>query len=153
MNEILHLFPDYFSEQAVNNINKYGKETELSVYRVSKYGNMNTAFLNYYDEIIQGLKKVRPEKKEALLKKYRNDVDSLSVSCYYEKKDIMYYFDVTLKNTFPEKKLLYGKTTFSCGLTQITSERKPQKKDSHVDWWLYNKATPWKFFREVKKDD
>ena len=38
------------------------------------------------------------------------------------------------------------------GLAQKTSERKEEKKDSHVDWWLFKDATPWIDFNEVKNE-
>ena len=39
-----------------------------------------------------------------------------------------------------------------CGVSCLTSEWK-KKKGSHVDWWLYKDAAPWKYFEEVNYDE
>ena len=58
-NEIF-IFPDYFSENAVKVILSEGKRDNLHIFRVGKYGrDKTTAFLNYYEEILSGLKTVR----------------------------------------------------------------------------------------------
>ena len=40
-------------------------------------------------------------------------------------------------------------TDKSCGLVQRTREREKKRKDSHVDWWLYENAEPYKFFEMI----
>lgn len=144
----MYVFPDYFAEKATAQILKNGKEEEISVYRVGKYGKDKTiSFLNYYEEVILGLKTVM--KKESYLEKCKNNIDKLSVSCYYDIEDIRYYFEVTLKDAYPERILLFGVTDSQYGLAQKTSERKKDVKDSHVDWWIFKEATPWLAFNEV----
>ena len=149
MGDKLNVFPDYFSENAINLILSNGKPNRIHVYRVGKYGkNKQTAFLNYYDEVIKGLKTVRnPEK---YLEKCKNNIDMLSISCYYNIEDIRYYFEITLKDDYPERILLEGFSDSKYGLTQKTSERKEKVNDSHTDWWLYKGATPWVIFDIVK---
>lgn len=148
MGNILKIFPDYFSESAVKLILLNGQENNLHVYRVGKYGkDKEIAFLNYYDEVLLGLKTVRERGK--YLEKCKNDIDRLSISCYYEKNDIVYYLNITLKDQFPERILLEGYTDLKCGLSQKTDERKKNVENSHVDWWLYKDATPWDAFQEV----
>lgn len=149
----IKIFPDYFSDGAIEKIKLWGNEDEIKVYRVSKHGDIKLAFLNSYEEIVEGLIKVRESDKEKRLKKCQVNIDSLSVSCYYQYKDIEYYYDVTLKDDYPERKLLEGKTVCSCGLSQITDIRKNRVKDSHVDWWLYCGATPWMAFSEVNDNE
>lgn len=145
-------FPAYMTEDAINEIYIWGKEKNIAVYRVSKYGNdITTAFLNYYEEISRDLKIVRNKTNE--LEKCSKKIDSLSVSCYYDKKDIIdYYLGLTCKN-FPEAILLEGETSSKHGLSSITKERKLHTQNSHVDWWIYDKATPWDSFAEVKTDE
>ena len=39
-----------------------------------------------------------------------------------------------------------------CGVSCLTSEwKKKKKKGSHVDWWLYKDAAPWKYFAFTRK--
>lgn len=150
MENELFIFPDYFSENSVKLILLHGRKENFHIYRVAKYGKDKTiAFLNYYEEVIRGLKTVRnPEK---YLEKCKNNIDQLSVSCYYDINDLTYYFEITLKDNYPERILLEGITNSKYGLIQKTSERKKEKKNSHVDWWLFKDATPWIDFNEVKK--
>lgn len=149
----INIFPDYFSDESIEKVKFWGKEDEIQVYRVSKHGDIKLAFLNIYEEIVLGLITVREIDKEKRLIKCKKDIDSLSVSCYYLYKDIEYYYNITLKDTYPERKLLEGKTVCSCGLSQLTDIRKNRTKDSHVDWWLYYNATPWTEFSEVISDE
>lgn len=148
MDKKVYIFPDYFSSSVVSKIINNGRENNYYVYRLAKYGKKDEtiAFLNYYEEVIRGLKIVR--KKEAYLKECKNNMDRLSVSCYMDIEDINYYCGVTLKDHYPEKIILEGTAKGKHGLSQITSERK-EKNDSHVDWWLYKDATPWIDFKEV----
>lgn len=147
----LKILPDYFSEQAINTIKCWSVKLPFYVYRIGKYGDKKTAFYNYYDEVIHGLKVVR--KKESNLKRYQKDIDALSVSCYYDKKDIIYYYSVTLKESYPNKILLYGYTCSNYGLSSLTKWRKQNKRDSHIDWWLYYNVTPCDVFKEVKLNE
>ena len=145
MNKIEKIFPSYFTDNAVQQIMECGKEESIFVYRVAKYGkNDKSGFLNYYDEVLQGYKVVRGSLDRAL-ERYRNNIDSLSVSCYYKKEDIEDYFNYTLKDIYPKRILLKGVTNPKYGLTQRTHERK-EKEDSHTDWWLYENAEPWLIF-------
>lgn len=151
----IKLFPDYFTSTIVQELKDNGGcENNFSVYRVDKYGNNDkTAFYNYYEEVIHGLKTVR--NKEKALEKYLSNIDSLSVSCDMDCERVKYYFNITLKDQFPERKLLYGITSSSEGLSRITKEWKDNYKGSsgHIDWWLYKDAEPNKFFKEVMIDE
>lgn len=151
MGNTLYVFPEYYTEEAINKILSNGKEERIEVYRVGKYGKDKTiAFLNYYEEVILGYKFVRPQKRESTLEKYIHDIDSLSVSCYYLLEDIEYYYNITLKETHPERILLKGITSEQYGLAQKSKERKPKVVDSHTDWWLFKGSTPWNVFEEVE---
>lgn len=140
-------FPDYFAETAIAGISLWGKAENIPVFRVAKYGKKDrSAFLNYYDEVLEGLKVVR--KREKYLEKCREDIDRLSVSCYEKKEDIEEYYQITLKESYPERILLKGTTAMSCGLSSRTRERKETCTDSHVDWWLYEDVAPYEWFRQ-----
>lgn len=149
------LFPDYFTSTVIQEIKDNGGcENNFSVYRVAKYGNNDkTAFYNYYEEVIHGLKTVR--NKEKALEKYLNSIDYLSVSCNLEYQNIKYYFDITLKDSHPRRILLCGITSSSEGLSRITEQWKKnyQGTSGHIDWWLYKDAEPNKFFKEVSSDE
>lgn len=147
----IKIFPDYFSQEAIDQITFWGKMDNIHVYRVGKNGKLADAFYNYYEEVILGLKKVR--NIESTLKKYQNDIDSLSVSCYHNINDIRYYYSITLKEDYPKRILLEGTTSPEYGLASKTKDRKPNKQDSHVDYWLYQNATPWETFKEIELDD
>lgn len=45
-----------------------------------------------------------------------------------------------------------GETVGSCGPCQLTSERE-ERHDTHVDWWIYEKAEPHIYFHEVSSDE
>ena len=64
MEEKKYIFPEYFSVNAKKLILLNGKPQNRHVYRVAKYGrDTTTAFLNYYDEVVLGLKTVRNKQK------------------------------------------------------------------------------------------
>lgn len=150
MGNTLYVFPEYYKKEAIREILNNGQENLIDVYRVGKYGKDKTiAFLNYYEEVLLGYKIIRPKKRESTLERYTKDIDSLSVSCYYLYEDIEYYYNITLKESHPERILLKGKTDARYGLSQRSSERKPHVKDSHTDWWLFKDSTPWTVFKEV----
>ena len=140
------IFAEYFSKKVLDGIAEWGKSEAIPVYRVGKYGkNDDTAFLNYYEEVERGLKVVR--NREACMDSYTKSIDSLSVSCYENKEDIEEYYKVTLKDIYPQRILLFGETIPQDGPSIRTKERKEKCKDSHVDWWLYRDAEPWKVFK------
>lgn len=144
----MKIFPDYYTDKVCSEIQKHGRDEEILVYRVGKYGkNDTTAFLNYYDEVMLGLKTVR--NKEQFLEKCKNSIDQLSVSCYEDMNDILDYYKITLKDTHPKRILLRGVTMRECGMCGRTRERKEKCTDSHVDWWLYRDTAPYKYFEEV----
>lgn len=120
------------------------KKQAINVYRICKSGAIDReSFMNSYEEYCK-----------------RNDLDSLdltdpgsySLSCFEKKRDArrkLIFF--TKKN--PKAIASYGRTEPCCGPCQRTKERDAQKKDSHVDWWLYCDARPWEYFREVTFDE
>lgn len=141
-----YIFPDYFTQNAIAEIMLNGGKQSTNVYRVAKYGNNDdTAFLNYYEEISRGLKE--PPKTDKRMQQLKDNIDQLSISCYEKYEDIEHYFNITLAPTHPERILLNGCTCPKFGLSQLTSIRKPNKNNSHIDWWLFEGAEPWKIFK------
>ena len=53
----------------------------------------------------------------------------------------------------PEAIIAEGTIQPEKGLSQITSERNPEQKDSHVDWWIYADAHPHLDFKAVNEDE
>ncbi len=153
MENTLKVFPDYFTQDIINEIiENGGQEHSYHVYRVDKYGNMDkTAFYNYYDEVVSGLKTVR--NKEKKLKNYQKSIGALSVSCQQSYDQIIYYYSVTLRNKHPHKRVLEGDINPEDGLSRITAEWEKSATKGHIDWWLYKNADPSAYFKEVQIPD
>ena len=114
------------------------REEELTVYRICKTGKVEPkSFLTSYEE-------------------YKNngcldmldlcDVGSYSLSCFEKRRDARNKLIMFTKRE-PKAIASKGITSVTCGVIQRTKERK-KKKDSHVDWWLYENAKPWMYFEE-----
>lgn len=71
-----------------------------------------------------------------------------SLSTAEKPKDIKRFVKFNSEYQKPYK-IAIGKTDTSCGLVQRTREREKNRKDSHVDWWLYEKSEPYKFFEMI----
>ncbi len=134
------MFPPYLGDK----VPMEAKEQAIEVYRICKGGFVDKcSFLNTYEEYEQ-----------------RGDLDRLdltepgaySLSCYEKRRDarrkLMFF---TKRN--PKAIAACGTTEPRCGPCQRTRERIKTCKDSHVDWWLYCDATPWRYFKEVTLDE
>lgn len=66
-----------------------------------------------------------------------------SLSTYEKPKDVK-RFAITNSEYKKPFKIARGVTEPSCGPSQRTKEREKKRKDSHVDWWLYEGAEPFK---------
>lgn len=49
---------------------------------------------------------------------------------------------------YPTPFIAKGVTDMECGPCQLTSERVIEDKSSHVDWWIYEDATPELYFEK-----
>lgn len=82
-----------------------------------------------------------------------DDPQEYSLSTYERLRDIKRFVAVTAKFS-PPYVLAKGITVPSCGVSCRTKDWKAQRKrDSHVDWWLYEGAEPWKHFEEVDYEE
>lgn len=136
-------YPDCFPQNFESDIlPKEAKEQFLEVYHILLFGNLDEInFLSTYEIDLRKLtKRSRPLDM--------NDPGTYSTSCFIDKEDADYYLELLGKH-HPKAKLAKGITEPSCGLSQITKERKPEKLDSHVDWWLYKDTNANQYFKEV----
>lgn len=138
-------FPEYFKNFEFP---PGTEERELSVFRACKTQKIDKeSFLNSYEE--NGFKVLTTHES--------NDPQLYSMSTYMQLKDLKRY--MTLNENYPKPFIIAsGKTNPEYGVCAITKEWKKRlgikyKGGSHVDWWLYEGATPWKDFTEVKPDE
>ena len=132
-------FPDNFEEDILP---KGAKEQEIQVYRIIKYKNIRDNFISSYEEREKGLIPIK--------KKFnRNDPKIYSTSCFENEADAKYVLNTMMRNHHPEAYIAKGVTAKCCGPCQLTRERSENQheaKDSHVDWWIYDDATPERHF-------
>ncbi|MBV7271643.1 hypothetical protein JMF89_04055 [Clostridiaceae bacterium UIB06] len=135
------VFPNFFSNLKLP---EGAKLENINVYRLCIWGKIDReAFYGTYEVQIKGLTSNKSFNSNS------DDPGDYSTSCYEKEKDIK-----RRKKTFsrhhPEVKVAYGITESSCGPCQRTKEREPNKKDSHVDWWIYENSNPQDYFKEVE---
>lgn len=141
-------YPDCFPDDFEKHILPKGAELQnKKVYRIIKSGEISRdSFISTYEEVQRGL---RPMPKRGM---DLRDPGTYSTSCHMEYEDAC-----LLKNVFmrhhPAALIAEGVTEKSCGPSQLTSERETGKKDSHVDWWIYENSSPQNHFQEVKSDE
>lgn len=130
-------FPAYFE---CFHLPECAVEQELTVYRACKTRKVEKeSFLNTYEE--NGFS------VPAFLEP--NDPQVYSLSTFEKLRDIRRFVCIDSKYD-PPYALAKGKTVLQCGVACRTKEWRPEKKkSSHVDWWLYEGATPWLYFEEV----
>lgn len=123
------------------------KEQEIVVYRACRTRKIEKAsFLNSYEE--NGNKVLDHPSLTA------DDPQQFSMSTYAKVKDVKRFCDTNQKKYQPPYLLAKGITNGNCGVSCFTKEwKKKKKKDSHVDWWLYENAMPWEYFEEVDYDE
>ena len=143
MNRYPKCFPPDFEETILP---KGAKTENKHVYRLIKYGTIDRdSFISSYEEIQRGLK---PPPKRAL---DLNDPGTYSTSCHMEYADAEYLSNIFMRHC-PKTFIAEGETDISCGPCQLTSERE-NREDSHIDWWIYDKAEPQRFFKEVEQNE
>lgn len=52
----------------------------------------------------------------------------------------------------PKVFIAKGEMEGTCGPCQLTAERE-ERKDTHVDWWIYEGTKPQAYFREVAENE
>ncbi len=134
-------FPSYFEKFEIP---EWAREQELEVFRALPTGKVDKeSFLNTYEE--NGFK-VNVGEEE-------NDPSQYSLSTYLRSKDVKRFMKITSSYGVPYK-IAKGITNPIHGICLETREWKKnlgekKYKGSHVDWWLYEDAEPWKEFKEV----
>lgn len=130
------IFPDYFErfELPVG-----AREESIKVYRACRSGKCDRdSFLPSFEE--RGFT-LPPSAKPS-------DPGQYSLSTYEKPKDIKRFVSVMSDMRVPYQ-IAVGTTNPKHGLVQRTQER-TKKRSSHVDWWLYKKATPYEEFEMIK---
>ena len=136
LSEIIKRFPAYFKNFTLP---KCATEQEIEVYRACRTRKIEKAsFLNSFEE--NGLK--------VAVGGDEGDPQEYCLSTYSKLKDIKRFVAIDSKYS-PPFLLAKGITHPSCGVSCVTKEWRAQCKSSHVDWWLYEDAEPWVYFREV----
>lgn len=145
MSEFPSCFPKNFESEILP---PEAKHEDKNVYRVIKNGEINRdSFISTFEEIKRGL---RNEPKKGINLK---DPGTYSTSCFENREDVQYVLDICMKNKKKDKPRAFiakGVTEKHCGPSQATRERKMDKKDSHVDWWIYEDSSPDLYFKEDK---
>ncbi len=145
-NIVVKKFPDCFPEGFRDKLLTLGaKEQQLKVYRICKQGIIDEeAFVGTMEESLRKGKR----------RKFRNpdDVGNYSTSCHINISDSRKVLQHALRNP-PEAIIAEGTIQPEKGLSQITSERNPEQRDSHVDWWIYADAHPHLDFKAVNEDE
>lgn len=140
MAEIKKVFPSYIDASIIP---EWAKEQSLEVYRACRSGKVDKlSFLNTYEE--KGFKVLED------LGEYR--ASAYSLSTYTKFRDVKRFMTMTSDFDVPFI-IAIGTTEPTYGVCLETRFWKKQLgekcKSSHVDWWLYEGATPWLVFKEV----
>ena len=127
-------FPAYFKKFELP---VWARPQKLSVYRACATGKVEKdSFINTYEE--NGFC-VLPGADES-------DPSQYSLSTYMKYKDVKRFMKLTSKYCVPFV-IAEGRTNPAYGICLETKEWKQhlgeKTKSSHVDYWLYENATPW----------
>lgn len=130
------MFPTYFE---LFDLPEGAREENITVYRACKTWRCDKeSFTPTFEE--QGYQYLEGDDPK--------DPGLYSLSTAEKPKDIKRFVKFNSEYRKPYK-IAIGKTDTSCGLVQRTREREKKRKDSHVDWWLYEKSEPYKFFEMI----
>ena len=137
-------FPSYFENFTMP---EWAREQELEVYRACATGKVDHAsFLNSYEE---NNFRIRSGGSES-------DPQEYSLSTYTKFKDVKRFMSIDSRYGVPFV-IAKGITKPIHGICLETKEWKRKQglkyRGSHVDWWLYEDATPWIEFKEVTEDE
>lgn len=137
---IKKLFPDYFIKFELP---EGAREELIQVYRACRSGKCDReSFLPSFEEKGCNLKSVSDPA----------DPSEYSLSTYEKPRDIKRFASMTSDMEVPYR-IAIGETNPVYGLVQRTQDRKPKYKSSHVDWWLYKDATPYRDFEIIDNFD
>ena len=138
--DVKKTFPRYFEKFEIP---VWARPQELHVYRACATGKADReSFLNTYEE--NGFS-VMPGQAE-------NDPSQYSLSLYTKYRDVRRFMSITSKYHVPFA-IAEGKTNPVYGICLETKEWKKhmgeKSKTSHVDYWLFEGATPWLDFQLI----
>ncbi len=149
MSRYCSLFPENFEKDILP---KGAKKQNIDVYRIIKFVYddrdyiLRDNFLSTYEEV---KKRLRPKGKNF----DENNPSTYSTSCNITLKDAEKILKMMMRH-YPRPFIAKGITKEECGPCQLTFERTNEKKDrGHIDWWIYEKATPQNYFKEVNGHD
>ncbi len=129
------VFPAYFSRFELP---EGAREEAIEVYRACKSGKCDAAsFIPTYEEKGFEIRDGDDEKDPGLY----------SLSTFEKPQHVKRFAKVDVDTQIPCR-IAVGITEPKWGLVQRTSERKKKAK-SHVDWWLYENATPHESFELI----
>ncbi len=133
--QIEKIFPDYFERFSLP---EGAHEEKIKVYRACRSGKCDKlSFLPTFEE--KGFRTLTSE----------NELDpgEYSLSTFEKPNHIKRWADMTSDMQVPYK-IAIGYTNPVHGVVQRTSERKAKSR-SHVDWWLYKDAEPYREFELI----
>ena len=135
-----HKFPKCFPENFEQDI--LPKDIEFKfhkAYRILKLGKLDrTAFISTFEEFKDLAFKPRGYNPN-LAGTYSTSV----FSDFQETKNIL----KLICRHFPRPRISEGSTEPECGPC------KRDKNSSHIDWWIFEDASPEKFFKVVEQDE
>lgn len=137
--QIEKIFPDYFEKFTLP---EGAHEESIKVYRACRSGRCDKlSFLPTYEQ--NGFKTTN----------VANELEpgEFSLSTFEKPNHIKRWANLDSDMKVPFK-IAIGYTNPIHGVIQRTSERKPKSK-SHVDWWLYKDAEPYKEFELIPDFD
>lgn len=148
MDEIKKSFPKYIDKSIIP---VWAKEQSFEVYRACRSGKVDQlSFMNSFEE--NGF--MVSDNVLEDLGKYR--ATAYSLSTYTKIRDVKRFMTMTSDFGVPFI-IAKGTTEPTYGVCIETRFWKKQLgdkcKSSHVDWWLYEGATPWLAFKEVDYDE
>lgn len=125
-------FPKFFAQLGLPP--EGAKEESIEVYRACRSGqcDKNSFLPTFIEKNIDS-----PEYEEC------------SLSVYEKPKDIKRFCDMNSDMGIPYK-IAIGKTNPVYGKVQRTKARMKKYRSSHIDWWLYEDATPHKEFKLIE---
>lgn len=127
---------------------KEAKQENRTVYRVIKFGKLDReSFISSFEEMERGF---IPHRKNLNL----DDPGIYSTSCFMEYSEAQYILRLMMRH-HPRPFIAKGETEGTCGPSQLTIEREKKHRgpQSHVDWWIYEKSTPQRYFEKDEKNE
>lgn len=126
-------FPAYFANFTMPD---GAKPLSIAVFRACATGKVDEpSFLNTF-EADYGANTSKVDEKDV------SNPSIYSLSVYEKYKDVKRFATMTSKYKVPFT-IAKGTTSLICGIMLQSHS----KKSSHVDWWLYKKAKPHRFFK------